>query len=157
MFILWFLATVSTIMGGTLPKCNECLQPTKLNITDYKVEYVQCTFDTTFSVHINESVDWLFLGTACDDRCDIETVGEGYLCSNETPGYFEIEDGQLGDEIVKYEFHHFHCTIADNVALLHVHRFLPNFWIKNVSIPYYVSSGKGIPNITDPQKFEIVY
>ncbi len=153
---------IAAIYAGELPICNECDDSIKVNDTIYDIRYVQCTFDTTFSVskkiQEGENIDWLLLGTACDDRCPTNEIGEGYLCSKDMPGYYEIENGVISNPVNKIEFHHYNCTITEDMISLHVHRFLPNFWLKNISIPYFIADGKeGEFDIKKYTKFVIDY
>lgn len=162
MQLFLLLLTLGLATAGSITQCNQCANATEVNTPGYITEYTQCTFDTTFTVRqklSGVSKPWLFFGMACDDRCSMEGIGEGYLCSsNSATGYYEVEDGKLGNPVVKYEFHHYNCTITPEEISLHVHRFLPNFWMKNLTIPYYISSGTvGNFSIVETAKFVIKY
>lgn len=158
-FIISMLLLSNVVFSSPIMICNECSDSIKVDAVGYDAKYEQCTFDTTFSVSGN-NIQWLFLGTACDDRCSTDSVGEGYLCHSDMAGYYEIEDSTLGEPIQKYEFHHYNCSIVNNSISLHVHRFLPNKWMKNITIPYYIAGGQNEYIDFSPVnlvKFEIKY
>jgi hypothetical protein len=144
-------------IAGSITECNTCNDPIQVDIPGYDVKYTQCTFDTVFSVSNARQFNWLFLGSACDDRCNTSTVGEGYLCSVDNPGYYEVEDDVIDEPVIKFEIHHQRCNITTGEISLHLHRFLPNLWIKNTSIPYYVIGGIGAVNISGANVFNIEY
>jgi hypothetical protein len=164
MFTLFILTFTALAYAGVINQCNECAPSVSVSTpSQYKVSYVQCTFDSTFSVTHDTPVDWLFIGTACDDRCPGLEIGEGYFCSKPTVGtptnYYEVDDGVLGKSFHKLEFHHYNCSTTPSGGLsLHVHRFLPNYGIKNTSIPYFVTSGqKESLSLANPVSFSVHY
>ena len=147
-YLLYLLSlSIPLFYSIMLEECNKCNEWIKPQTNMYNVSYRLCVYDTSFDVTYTkqpkEQLDWLFLGTACDDRCPTTQAGEGYVCSLTDQGYREIEeDMSFGELFSKYEFHHFNCTVTDDLIFLHVHRLIPNKWLeKNVSIPYFISHG----------------
>lgn len=150
--LLLSLLGVMRVFSGVIDEPNTCQETVSFEKNNYTLEYRLCKFDTLLTAMKNDT-DWLFIGMQCDDRCPTNSVAEGYLCSERIDGYFEIEDNKFDERINKIEFHHFKCQVSDNGVYLHAHRFMPNAWIKNMSIPYYVASGSNdkmiLENITE--------
>jgi hypothetical protein len=152
---------LSSVFGGQITECNKCNDTVAVALEDsrYTADYTLCTFDTTLSTtrSIQDGTNWLFLGMQCDDRCDSATVGEGYFCSKEENGYFEVENNILTEKFDKIEFHHLKCNVTDSHISLHMHRFMPNLWLKNTTINYYICSGINDRTLQNILNFSIVY
>jgi hypothetical protein len=161
MFVLTALLLLTSVFAGAITQCNVCNTTVQVASEDaYNISYTLCSFDTLVTAS-SPNANWLFVGTQCDDRCPTDDVAEGYFCSDDLQGYHELEDGRLGESFRKIEFHHYKCERTNEGIglMLHMHRFMPNFALTNVSIPYYVSSGPNPqePSFTDSTKFMIQY
>jgi hypothetical protein len=149
---LYVCLLILGVHSSNIELCNECDTPVTVDVTDpsYFISYTLCTFDTTLSVtYTNPSVstsDWIMIGLTCDDRCpDIPQIGEGFLCAvNGTQGYYEVDNGnELGEFVAeKIDIHHTECMwdSLSNQLQVHLHRFMPNAWIRNTTVTYYIST-----------------
>ena len=158
MFIV--MSFLATSFADNL-KCNYCNQPVVSSISDINMSYKLCKFETAFSMISTTNPDWLFLGIECDDNCDnINQVNEGLYCHKDgTIGYYEIENGVLGNKINKLEFNEAECSFTDNESKLSVDRYMPNLWLRDQEITYYISSGLETLNLANkvPATFTIAY
>ena len=141
-------------------KCNYCNNKVSATVGGLDVSYQLCKFETAFSIVSQSKPDWLFLGIECDDNCIEKGVTEGLFCHRDgTIGYYELENGLLGDKINKIEFNEAECDFIDNKSSLKVDRYMPNLWLRNQTISYYVSSGINTLNFVNkyPNRFTISY
>lgn len=157
-FVSIFLLTQSVFSGNIVNYCNNEIS-LKYNSVD--VKYKLCKFETALKISSQNKPDWLFLGIECDDNCpEIGGVTEGLYCHKDgTLGYYELENGLLGNNFNKIEFNEAECEFTDTEATLSVDRYMPNLWLRNQTISYYVSSGINTLDffITVPNKFTISY
>lgn len=141
-------------------KVNYCNTEVSSNIGGLDVTYQLCNFETAFSVASKSKPDWLFLGIECDDNCAVNGATEGLYCHRDgTIGYYEIENGLLGDKFNKIEFNEAECEFTNNESLLKVDRYMPNLWLRNQTLSYYVSSGINSLTFVNkvPNRFTISY
>lgn len=163
MKILSFLLTCTAYLNYVFAqtKCNFCNDPVNLNLDEINVSYKLCKFETAFEINANKPTNWLFLGIECDDKCDNNnSPGEGLYCDNKgNLGYYEITNGVLGETFNKIEFNEAECKFTDNSAVLKVDRYMPNLWLRNQTISYYVLTDNNQLNFNTkiPKKFNIVY
>ncbi len=151
---------ISSVFASSITSCNECNASVVIPNDLYDISYTLCTFDTTLSASTTNA-NWIIIGTQCDDRCDGNpTIAEGYLCTTDYAGYFEVEDNMITEQVFnKLDFHHFKCNVTNDMISAHTHRFMPNAWIKNVSVTYYIASGNDVTNLTIDRlsSFDIIY
>ena len=119
-----------------------------------------CKFETALNLVSKNKPDWLFLGIECDDNCVGTQVNEGLYCHKDgTIGYYEIENGQLGNPLNKIEFNEAECSFSDVESKLSVDRYMPNLWLRNQEIVYYISNGMQTIDFVNkpPDKFTVTY
>ena len=88
-------------------------------------------------------MDWFFLGTSFDDTVAIGPT-EGMFCDRQGRiGFYQISNGQMGNKLNRYDFNEMECVFDGTTYELSVDRYIPNLWIKNAEITYYISSGMG--------------
>ena len=157
--ILSLFVYVQVVFSDIL-KCNYCNDKVSSKVDAIDVTYKLCKFETAFSLVSNSKPDWLFLGIECDDNCANNNVNEGLYCNKDgTMGYYQIENGLLGNKINKIEFEEADCKFTNTESTLSVDRYMPNLWLRNQTISYYVSSGVNTLNFANkaPSKFTISY
>jgi hypothetical protein len=139
---------------------NYCNDKISLKVDDIDVSYKLCKFETDFLLVSNNNPDWLFLGIECDNNCVEKGANEGLYCHKDgTIGYYELENGLLRNKINKIEFNEQKCEFTNNGTILTVNRYMPNLWLRNQTISYYVSSGLNSLDFVNkvPSTFTISY
>lgn len=148
---LFLFLSALTLLNGEV--CNTCETPVSVPVSNGVLTYKMCLFETAFTLQTNSPVDWLFLGTACDD-CDDKTIAsEGVLCNKMLGGYHGVANGVVGKSFQKVEYNELECE----ASLLKIDRYMPNLWLKNMTIDYFVASGLGEPSIQQSDVVSIQY
>lgn len=153
--IIIFLSLFTTSLAS---KINICDPDIKLVSNELSLSYHVCTFETGFSLTSSLKTEWLFLGVSFDDTKT--GVTEGMYCDSQNRiGFYQISNGILGNKLNRYDFNELECKFDTNPQTLSVDRYMPNLWIKNTDITYFISSGTGPMNllIKPPVPFTIKY